>query len=84
MVFCTGGSGSICSGQIRALVALGANACIVGRNKKKAEEVAADIARGRPGSTVLGLGEVDVRNHDKMSEAVKTCVERLGGIDYVM
>lgn len=83
-IFCTGGSGSICSGQVRALVILGANACIVGRNKEKAERVAADIARARPGSIVLGFGGVDVRNNDRMKEAIETCVERLGGIDFVM
>ncbi|KIW90133.1 uncharacterized protein Z519_09565 [Cladophialophora bantiana CBS 173.52] len=84
VLFCTGGSGSICSGQVRALVALGANACIVGRNHDKAKNVAADIALVRPGSTVLGLGGVDVRNHESVKEAVDTCVQRLGGIDFVM
>lgn len=83
-VFCTGGSGTICSGQVRALVALGANACIVGRNRKKAAQVAANIARARPGSIVLGIGAVDVRDYDQMKEAVETCVKRLGGIDFVM
>ncbi|KAH0847270.1 hypothetical protein AYO21_07340 [Fonsecaea monophora] len=84
VVFCTGGSGSICSGQVRALVALGANACIVGRNAEKATAVAAEIALVRPGSTVLGLGGVDVRNHDSVKGAVDTCVRRLGGIDFVI
>ncbi|OQV04555.1 hypothetical protein CLAIMM_09415 [Cladophialophora immunda] len=84
VVFCTGGSGTICSGQVRALVALGANACIVGRNHDKAKKVAADIALVRPGSTVLGLGGVDVRNHESVKGAVETCVQRLGGIDFVI
>ncbi|EXJ68557.1 uncharacterized protein A1O5_08351 [Cladophialophora psammophila CBS 110553] len=84
VLFCTGGSGSICSGQVRALVALGANACIVGRNHDKAKNVAADIALVRPGSIVLGLGGVDVRNHESVKEAVETCVQRLGGIDFVI
>lgn len=84
VVFCTGGSGSICSGQVRALVKLGANACIIGRNREKAERVAADIAKIRPGSTVLAIGNVDVRNLDEMKEAAATCVRRLGSIDYVM
>ncbi|OAP65117.1 hypothetical protein AYL99_01089 [Fonsecaea erecta] len=84
VVFCTGGSGSICSGQVRALVALGANACIVGRNHDKAKKVAADIALVRPGSTVLGLGGVDVRNYESVKGAVETCVQRLGSIDFVI
>jgi peroxisomal 2,4-dienoyl-CoA reductase len=46
--------------------------------------VAAEITTVRPGSTVLGLGNVDVRNVGEMEEAVRTCVERLGGIDFVM
>ncbi|KAH7381095.1 hypothetical protein BKA64DRAFT_736388 [Cadophora sp. MPI-SDFR-AT-0126] len=32
VVFCTGGAGTICSAQVRALVHLGANAFIIGRN----------------------------------------------------
>ena len=33
VVFCTGGGGSICSMQVKALVSLGANATILGRRK---------------------------------------------------
>ena len=84
VVFCTGGSGSICSGMVRALVALGANACIVGRNADKARSVAADIANVRAGSTVLGIGEVDVRTEASMKAAVETCLRDLGRIDFVM
>ncbi|KIX98585.1 uncharacterized protein Z520_05886 [Fonsecaea multimorphosa CBS 102226] len=84
VVFCTGGSGTICSGQVRALVALGANACIVGRNRSKAEQVAAEISAIRPGSVVLGIGDVDVRDPNKVNAAVEECVRRLGGIDFVI
>jgi hypothetical protein len=73
-----------CSGQVRALVALGANACIVGRNRDKAEQVAADIATVRAGSTVLGIGDVDVRDPITVQAAVDQCVRQLGGIDFVM
>ncbi|KAG9621923.1 hypothetical protein KCV04_g13466, partial [Aureobasidium melanogenum] len=34
VLFCTGGAGSICSAQTRALVHLGASAAIIGRNKE--------------------------------------------------
>jgi peroxisomal 2,4-dienoyl-CoA reductase len=44
VVFCTGGAGTICSAQVRAMVALGANACIIGRNVEKTENMAKDIA----------------------------------------
>ncbi|KAG9836343.1 hypothetical protein KCU78_g16695, partial [Aureobasidium melanogenum] len=53
VLFCTGGAGSICSAQTRALVHLGASAAIIGRNKEKTERMAADIATARPGARVL-------------------------------
>lgn len=37
VVFCTGGGGTICSMQVKALVALGANAAIIGRRKPEVE-----------------------------------------------
>jgi peroxisomal 2,4-dienoyl-CoA reductase len=84
VVFCTGGSGDICSAQVKALVYLGANACIVGRNKDKAERVAQEIASVRPGSRVLGIGNVDVRKFNDLEEAAARCARELGGIDFVM
>ena len=63
---------------------LGANACIVGRNKDKAERVAASIANARPGAQVLGIGNVDVRKVENLEAAVSKCVSTLGGIDFVM
>lgn len=62
VVFVTGGAGSICSVQTKALVYLGANACIIGRNVEKTERVAKEIASVRKGAKVLGIGAVDVRN----------------------
>lgn len=84
VLFCTGGAGSICSTQVRAMVHLGANACIVGRNVEKTENMAKDIAAARTGATVIGIGSVDVRSFDSLNEAVKRCVEKLGAIDFVM
>lgn len=63
---------------------LGANACIVGRNKDKTENMAADIATARKGAKVLGIGAVDVRKMESLEFAVGICVYKLGGIDYVM
>lgn len=83
-MFCTGGSGSICSAQVRALVHLGANACIVGRNVEKTERMAKDIATARPGSKVIGIGSVDVRNPELLQNAADRCAKELGGIDFVM
>lgn len=84
VVFCTGGNGTICSAQVRALVQLGANACIVGRNEKKTEQVAKDIAAQRPGAKVIGVGGVDVRSIESLQAAVDRCVSELGGIDFLM
>lgn len=47
--------------QTRALVRLGANACIIGRNVEKTEAAAKDIALVRPGAKVIGIGACDVR-----------------------
>jgi peroxisomal 2,4-dienoyl-CoA reductase len=62
VVFVTGGAGTICSAQTRALVHLGANACIIGRNVEKTERVAREIAQVRKGAKVVGIGGVDVRS----------------------
>lgn len=84
VVFCTGGNGTICSAQVRGLVYLGANACIVGRNVEKTEAMAKDISTARPGSRVLGIGNVDVRNPSILQSAIDQCVEQLGSIDFLM
>ena len=84
VIFCTGGAGSICSAQVRAMVHLGANACIVGRNVEKTESMARDIATARKGAKVLGIGAVDVRKVESLEAAVEKCVGELGGIDFVM
>jgi peroxisomal 2,4-dienoyl-CoA reductase len=84
VVFCTGGAGSICSAQVRALVYLGANACIIGRNVEKTEKAAKDIATVRTGAKVLGLGAVDVREPEALDAAAERCVKELGSIDFVM
>ena len=83
MVFCTGGGGTICSGQVRALVYLGANACITGRNKEKTEAMARHIEKTREGSRVLPL-IVDVRDAKGMVLAAERCKAELGSIDFVM
>ncbi|KAL1956762.1 hypothetical protein VTO42DRAFT_6815 [Malbranchea cinnamomea] len=84
VVFCTGGAGTICSAQVRAMVHLGANACIIGRNVEKTEKMAEDIATARPGAKVIGIGAVDVRSFDSLKGAAERCVKELGGIDFVI
>lgn len=82
VLFCTGGAGTICSAQTRAFVALGGNACIIGRNVEKTERMAADIATARPGSKVIGIGAIDVRDPKAVSDAADRCAKELGGIDF--
>jgi peroxisomal 2,4-dienoyl-CoA reductase len=84
VVFCTGGAGTICSGQVRALVHLGANACIIGRNVEKTESCAKEMEGLRKGAKVIGIGAVDVRSVDSLQKAVDRCVQELGSIDFVM
>ncbi|KAF3910817.1 hypothetical protein ABW20_dc0103902 [Dactylellina cionopaga] len=83
VVFCTGGAGTICSGQVRALVALGANAAILGRREANTKSVAAEIEKVRTGSKVIGLG-CDVRDFNSLVTAVETTVKELGRIDYLI
>jgi hypothetical protein len=84
VVFCTGGAGSICSAQVKALVYLGADACIVGRNEEKTLKMAKEIASVREGAKCLGIGKVDVRSIESLEDAVTKCVAELGSLDYLM
>lgn len=82
VLFCTGGAGTICSAQTRAFVALGGNACIIGRNVEKTERMAKDIATARQGAKVLGLGAIDVRDPKALVSAAERCVQELGSLDF--
>jgi peroxisomal 2,4-dienoyl-CoA reductase len=84
VVFCTGGAGTICSAQVRAMVHLGANACIIGRNVEKTERMAQDIATARQGAKVIGIGAVDVRKPELLQQAADRCAKELGSIDFVI
>ncbi|KAI1872847.1 uncharacterized protein JN550_003721 [Neoarthrinium moseri] len=84
VAFVTGGAGSICSAQTRALVHLGANACIIGRNVEKTEAAAKDIATAREGAKVIGIGGCDVRDPEALKKAAERCANELGGIDFVI
>ncbi|OQO13786.1 hypothetical protein B0A48_02018 [Cryoendolithus antarcticus] len=84
VLFCTGGAGTICSVQVRAFVILGGNACILGRNVEKTERMAKDIASSRPGSKVLGIGAVDVRDAEALAKAAERCAKELGSIDFAI
>jgi peroxisomal 2,4-dienoyl-CoA reductase len=70
--------------QVKALIYLGANAFIIGRNASKTESMASEMARLRPGAKVIGMGGLDVRKIEDMERAVERCVKELGAIDFVM
>ncbi|RLV92151.1 Peroxisomal 24-dienoyl-CoA reductase SPS19 [Spathaspora sp. JA1] len=84
VVFVTGGAGTICKVQTEALVLLGANAAIVGRNKEKTDAAAKDIAKLRPDAKVVSLPNVDVRDVNSIVKAVEKTVQELGRIDFVI
>ncbi|KYK56899.1 hypothetical protein DCS_03905 [Drechmeria coniospora] len=84
VVFVTGGAGTICSMQTRALVRLGANACIIGRSEGKTEQAAKEIATVRAGAKVIGIGGCDVRKPESLQAAADRCARELGGIDFVI
>ncbi|KAK6201511.1 uncharacterized protein RJT21DRAFT_35703 [Scheffersomyces amazonensis] len=84
VAFVTGGAGTICRVQTEALVLLGANAVILGRNVAKTEKAAEEIQALRPGAKVLGLGNVDVRDVQSIKKAVEKTVQELGRIDFVI
>ncbi|CZR65561.1 related to Peroxisomal 2,4-dienoyl-CoA reductase SPS19 [Phialocephala subalpina] len=83
VVFCTGGAGTICSAQVKALVILGANAAIIGRRSAIATAAAKEIQSLRPGSLVVGISG-DVRSVDSMKVAVARTVKELGRIDFLI
>lgn len=84
VVFVTGGAGTICRVQTEAMVLLGADAAILGRNVEKTQKAAQEIQALRPGAKVLGIGNADVRDIQNIKKAVDETVEKLGRIDYVI
>ncbi|CUM55740.1 unnamed protein product [Debaryomyces tyrocola] len=84
VIFVTGGAGTICRVQTEAMVLLGANAAIIGRNPDKTTKAAKEIEQLRPGSKVLGIGNVDVRDVNSIVGAVEKTVNELGRIDFVI
>jgi len=84
VVFVTGGAGTICRVQTEALVLLGADAAIIGRNVDKTEKAAKEMSRLRSGAKVIGIGNTDVRNVNSLKEAVDETVKKLGKIDFVI
>jgi len=83
VVFCTGGSGSICSVQVGALISLGADACILGRSGAALAAAAARLGALRTAARVLTV-QADVRDAAALARAADECVATLGRIDFVI
>lgn len=84
VAFVTGGAGTICRGQAEALILLGANAAIVGRNPAKTDQAAVEMAQLRPGAKVISCSGTDVRDVQSVKKAVDKTVAELGRIDFVI
>ncbi|GEQ68507.1 hypothetical protein JCM33374_g2175 [Metschnikowia sp. JCM 33374] len=84
VVFVTGGAGTICRVQTEAMVLLGANAAIVGRNQEKTDRVATEIRQLRPGAKVVSCSNTDVRNVQSLAKAVEKTIQELGRIDFLI
>lgn len=84
VVFVTGGAGTICRAQAEALILLGADAAIVGRNQANTDKAAAEMAQLRPGAKVVSCAGTDVRQLQSLVKAVAKTVKELGKIDFVI
>lgn len=84
VVFVTGGAGTICKVQTAAMVLLGADAAIIGRNEERTIEAAEELSKLRKGAKVIACPKTDVRDVHSISKAVQKTVEQLGRIDFVI
>src|SRR6202035_1351627 len=77
-VLVTGGTSGLGRAMAAALVEAGARVAIVGRQRSRAEEVAAQL-----GPAVTGL-ELDVRDEASVRSGIEDVYERLGGLDMLV
>lgn len=84
VVFVTGGAGTICRVQAEAMILLGANAAIVGRNPEKTRQAAREMDELRPECKVIACPNTDVRDVNSIAKAVEYTVQELGRIDFVI
>ncbi|PWN97399.1 2,4-dienoyl-CoA reductase [Tilletiopsis washingtonensis] len=84
VLFCTGGGSGICFGMVRAIMAHGAHAAIVGRNAERLQKAAAELQQsGAHGARCIAT-PADVRKEEALREAVRKTVETFGRIDFVI
>jgi 3-oxoacyl-[acyl-carrier protein] reductase len=77
----TGGGGGIGRSYVEAFAARGVSVAVAGRTAASVEESVASIraAGGRAEAFT-----VDVRDDDAVASMVETCVEKFGGVDYLV
>lgn len=80
----TGGSGTICRQQAAALMKLGCDVSIVGRDTRQVGQVVKILEGLSTGSKVIGIGDCDVRSIESMKGVADRTVEQLGRIDFVI
>lgn len=83
----TGGSGDICKEQAKALIRLGCSISIVGRNAKKVKSAVQELSEcieADNKAKVIGFGNCDVRNFEKIRAVVRDTSESLGKIDFLV
>lgn len=87
VAFVTGGSGTICRIQAKALASLGCHCAIIGRNPKKAQEAAYEIQNEIKlfsKAQIISIGNVDVRNFKSLQNAVNDTIAKFGKIDFLI
>ena len=77
-VLVTGGTSGLGRAMASALVDAGARVALAGRNRSRAEEVAAEL-----GPAAIGL-ELDVRDMSSVESGIDRVYERLGGLDMLV
>ncbi len=82
VAFVTGGGSGICFGIVKALMAHGASAAIVGRKADRLTAAAAELEK-ETGKPCLAV-PCDVRDPKAVEEALKATIERFGRIDVVV
>lgn len=85
VVFITGGSGTICRVQAEAMVLLGCNAVLVGRDNNKLVETCNELCNlVNDPKRCLPISNVDVREYNDLENAVHLALKNFGRIDYVI
>lgn len=87
VAFVTGGGTGITGGVARALAEAGANVALVSRKSEHLEPAAAAINEARAGSQDMGKAlpvAADVREYEKVEEALRATTEKFGKVDIVV